>query len=237
MTRNYILKLKNKKEIARDTMSFHFEKPAGFIFRGGQYGDFTLINPEKMDAQGGTRSFSFVNTPSESEIVIAMRMRDTAFKRILKDLPIGGEVSLRGPIGGFTLQNNISVPAVFISGGIGLTPARSMIKSALESNLPHVFYLFYVNRMLADAPCLNEMMDLQKIHNRFTLIPVMTKDLKWQGEKGYVTKDMIAKYIPDITKALYYLTGPSSMVEATWDMLEKAGVNTDNIRVDEFTGY
>lgn len=237
MTQNYTVKLKSKEDIARDTISFSFEKPEGFTFRPGQYGDFALLNPKETDAEGNTRSFSFVSTPSEPDIKIAMRIRDTAFKRSLKELPIGSKVSLRGPLGGFTLQGNASIPAVFIAGGIGLTPARSMIKFALDNNLPHTFYLFYVNRKLADTPCLDEMLDLQKIHKRFTLIPVMTKDSTWQGEKGHVTKEMIARYLTDITKPLYYLTGPAAMADATWDMLEEAGVTTDNIRVDEFTGY
>lgn len=237
MTQTYIVKLKSSDEIARDTMSFTFEKPEGFTFRPGQYGDFTLINPKETDAEGNTRSFSFVSTPSEPDIRIAMRMRDTAFKRQLKDLPIGDKVSLRGPLGGFTLLNNASVPAVFIAGGIGLTPARSMIKHALENNLPHTFYLFYVNRTPIDAPCLDEMVEMGKRHKGFTLIPIMTKDPDWQGEKGYLTKEMISRYITDITKPLYYLTGPAGMAEATWDMLEKSGIDTDNIRIDEFTGY
>jgi len=107
--------LRRKEEIANGTMAFHFEKPGGFAFKAGQFGDFTLINPVETDAEGNTRGFSLASAPYEVTLMFATRMRDTAFKRVLRTMKIGTEVSLDAPYGSFTLHNNPRIPAVFLT--------------------------------------------------------------------------------------------------------------------------
>ena len=128
----YKVKLKSKREIADGTMAFHLEKPAGFVFKAGQFSDCTLINPAETDAEGNTRAFSFASAPYEDELIVATRMRDTAFKRILKTMEPGAELTLDAPHGSFTLHNNANIPAVFLTGGIGVTPVRSIVLQALH---------------------------------------------------------------------------------------------------------
>ena len=77
-----------KEEIADGTMAFHFEKPGGFAFKAGQFGDITLINPIETDAEGNTQGFSLASAPYEADLMFATRMRDTAFKRVLKTMGI-----------------------------------------------------------------------------------------------------------------------------------------------------
>jgi len=123
---NHTTALRKREQIAEGTIAFHFEKPAGFEFRAGQFLDWTLINPPETDAEGNTRAFSIVSAPFESD-VIATRMRDTAFKRVLRSMPLGTEVKIDGPSGSFTLHKNSAKPAVFLAGGIGITPFVSMV--------------------------------------------------------------------------------------------------------------
>src|SRR5699024_4548933 len=118
----YTLTLLGKEKIANDTMAFHWEMPKGFDFKAGQLGDFTLIDPNEQDEKGNTRPFSFVYAPSENRLVTATRLRNSAFKRTLKDLPKGSKVELDAPHGTFTLHKTESTPAVFVIGGIGITP-------------------------------------------------------------------------------------------------------------------
>jgi len=98
------VKLIKKEMIANETMAFHFEKPDQFEFRAGQFGDITLIDPPETDDEGNTRGFSIATAPHESDIVMATRLRDTAFKRVLRELPEGSEVLLDAPYGDFTLH-------------------------------------------------------------------------------------------------------------------------------------
>ena len=101
---NYKVKLKCKREIAEGTMAFHFEKPAGFVYKAGQFANCTLINPAETDAEGNSRVFSLANAPYENELMVATRMRDTALKRVLKTMEPGTEVAPDAPHGSFPLH-------------------------------------------------------------------------------------------------------------------------------------
>lgn len=241
MSQKYTIILKEKKEVAVGTMAFHFVKPEGFVYKAGQSGDFFLINPQETDAEGNKRAFSLSSAPYEEDIFITTRMRDTAFKRVLKNLPLGTELEFEGPFGDFTLHNTSTTPAVYLTGGIGITPAYSIIKQATKDKLPHKIFLFYSNRRPEDAAYLSELAQLSHKNPNFKFIPVMTQpetsQNSWEGEKGHVTGEMISKYIQDLTLPIYYLSGPASMVAAMRQILVETKVNEDNIRTEEFPGY
>ena len=233
------IKLNCKKEVASNTMTFHFDKPEGFTFKAGQFADYTLINPSETDAEGDTRGFS-LGAPYEEDIIFTTRMRDTAFKRVMKDMPFGTEVIFDGVYGSFTLQNNTKVPAVFLSGGIGITPVRSIVLQATHDKTAHKIFLFYANKTLEDTAYLNEFTKAEKENANFKFIPTMTdtdhsKD--WKGETGYFTKEMLQKYIGDLSLPIYYISGPPSMVKSIRKTLDQAGIDSDNIRTEEFSGY
>ncbi|MCC6542982.1 MAG: FAD-dependent oxidoreductase [Nitrospirae bacterium] len=237
----YKVKLKYKREIADGTMAFHFEKPEGFAYKAGQSADCTLINPAETDAEGGTRTFSMTSAPYEDDLMFATRMRDTAFKRVLKTMEPGTEVTLDAPHGSFTLHNKMSIPAVFLTGGIGVTPVRSIVLQAVHDNVPRQIFVFYSNRRPEDAAFLDEMMKSHKTNPDYTFVGTMTRmeesSRKWHGETGFINKTMILKYIDDLTLPIYYLDGPPAMVNAMRKLLSEAGVDDDNIRTEEFSGY
>src|SRR5690606_32160863 len=128
----YTTKLIKHEEVAEGTMAFYFEKPEGFSFITGQFIELTLIDPKETDGEGNTRAFSIISRPDEDYLAIATRLRDTAFKRQLKELAPGEEIQLEGPFGNFILHENIDRPAIFLVGGIGITPFMSIIKDALN---------------------------------------------------------------------------------------------------------
>jgi ferredoxin-NADP reductase len=238
---NYKIKLKSRHEIAAGTMAFHFEKPAGFASTAGQAGDFTLPNPPETDAEGNVRSFTLASAPFEEDLIIATRMRDTAFKRSLKTVPLGTELALEAPWGELILHDDARIPAVFLTGGIGITPVRSMVLQATHDHLPHKLALFYANRRPEDAAFLDELTAAEAANPNFKLVDTMSDMAKsampWQGETGHVSKEMLTKYIADITLPIYYISGPPAMVAAMQKTLTDAGVKTSNIRAEEFSGY
>ncbi|HLS07856.1 FAD-dependent oxidoreductase [Lentibacillus sp.] len=233
------IKLLRKDKIADDTMAFYWEMPEGFEFKAGQFGDFTLINPDETDDKGNSREFSFVHAPSENELVTATRMRDSAYKRELEKLPEGAEVEFDGPIGNFKLHKTESTPAVFIIGGIGITPIRSMIAEATKQQTSHNMTLLYANSKPKDAPFLEDFRAFEKENPNFKFVPVMTQadSDEWNGESGYIDADMLKRYVSDVSEPIYYLSGPGDMVNAMYDMLVEAGANEDNIRAEAFYGY
>src|SRR5258706_11536083 len=141
----YETKLTASETVAEGTMAFYFARPAEFKFEAGQSMNVSLIDPPETDGKGNARSFSIASAPYETELIIATRMRDTAFKRVLKSMPAGGRVSLRGPMGHFTLDGADARPAVFLAGGIGITPFVSMSRQAAHDRLPPGIWLFYSN--------------------------------------------------------------------------------------------
>ncbi len=241
----YEVALKDKKQIAEDTYAFIFEKPNGFHFKAGQHVRMTLLNPPETDSEGNSRFLSFVNTPQDVDLIFAMRMRDTAFKRVLGRMQMGDkvliEMLLNNPHGSFTLHDDPSKPAVFLIGGIGIVPAFSMIKDALERNLPHTIFLFYSNRRPEDAPFLQDLENLAKQYHSFKLIPTMTEPEKsaisWQGATGHIDQSLLKKYVSDLQSPIYYIAGLPEMVKTMQTSLKKLGINEDNIRAEEFSGF
>lgn len=237
----YKVALKQRREVADGTMAFYFSKPPGFTFKPGQFCDFTLVDPPETDAEGNVRAFSIASAPHEEELVIATRMRDTAFKRVLRTMPLGTEIQIEGPMGNLILHNNAARPGVFLTGGIGITPFRSLVLHAAKNALPHSLFLFYSNRRPEDAAFLEELEVVQKQNPKYRFIGTMTRadqsKRHWQGETGYIRREMLQKFLPDLTNPIYYIAGPPAMVAAMRTMLNETGVNDDDIRTEEFAGY
>jgi ferredoxin-NADP reductase len=136
-------KLLSRHEVAEGTMAFRFERPAKWAFKAGQYLDMTLLDPPETDSEGNVRSFSIASGPHEETLMVATRMRDTAFKRVLRTMPLGTAVKIEGPSGEVTLPDSLKRTSVFLAGGIGITPFRSMICLAAAERLQHQMFLFY----------------------------------------------------------------------------------------------
>ncbi|HLK33774.1 MAG TPA: FAD-dependent oxidoreductase [Terriglobales bacterium] len=237
----YQCKLKSREEVAEGTMAFHFERPASFNFQAGQTVDMTLLSPPETDDEGNTRTFSIASPPFEQELMFATRMRDSAFKRSLKTLPLGTELKIDGPMGSFTLHKNAKKPAAFLAGGIGITPFLSTVAQAAHDRLPHQLYLFYSNHRPEDAPFLDFLRRLEAENPNYHFIPTMT-DMErskrpWKGETGFIDSKMVIKYLSNLNGPIYYLAGPPAMVAAMRKMLTEAKVDEDDIRTEEFAGY
>jgi ferredoxin-NADP reductase len=234
----HILKLLARHEIARETTLFKLEKPQGFQFKPGQYAGITLINPTETDTQGITRRFSLLNTPDDDHLSFATRIQTSAFKRVLKDLPIGDKIKLAGPTGTFILHEDTNIPAVLLAGGIGIAPFYSMIRHLTYHQSKQQIYLFYGNQTIENAAFLAELAQLTKQNPNFTLIVSIDKpDPNWTGEQGFITIGMIKKYISDLDIPIYYVCGSKMMVTAVQEILIKMRIDKAKIKVEDFPGY
>ena len=234
-------KLLSRHEVAEGTMAFRFERPANWAFKAGQYLDITLLDPPETDPEGNVRTFSIASAPHEETLMVATRMRDTAFKRVMRTMPLGTAVKIDGPFGNLTLQENFRRAAVFLAGGIGITPFRSIVHRAAKEKLPHRIVLFYSNRRPEDAPFLAELESLEIDNPKYKLIANMTEMEKshrpWSGETGFINQEMLEKYLNEAVSPIYYIAGPPAMVKGLHEMLNKAGLSDDDIRSEEFAGY
>jgi len=235
------VRLVGRETVAYRTTKFLFEKPEGFTYRAGQFADYTLIDPPESDSEGDTRGFTLASAPYELQLAFTTRMRDTAFKRVMAELPLGTEVVLDAPYGSFTLPQDSERPVVFLAGGVGITPVRSIALQAEHDETAHQIVVFYSCKNPADAAFLEELSALAGAAKGFDLIATMTQPASagqpWSGETGHVDAAMITRYVNDITAPVFFVSGPATMVRALRDTLTGAGVSEDDIHTEEFTGY
>lgn len=232
------IKLLARREVAKDTILFVFDKPQGMTFAPGQYAGFTLIDPPEVDASGITRRFSLLSTPNDEHIMITTRIQNSAFKRVLNTLPIGSEVKFAGPTGQFILHDDMSIPAVLIAGGIGIVPFYSMIKHTTQRHLSREIFLFYGNRRRLDAAFLDELEMFQQQNAHLNLIPTLElSDETWNGETGFITHTMIKKYIKNLSVPVFYICGSPAMVTTLQETLVEMGIEEEKIRIEDFPGY
>ena len=234
--------LKSKTEVASGTVAFHLEKPAGFTFRPGQAMDVILADAgEARNTGDGRHAFSIVSAPHEDELVVTTRMRDSAYKKALGSLPIGGVLEIDGPFGSLTLHKKLERAGVLIAGGIGITPFISMLRDAAHRQSPQPLALLYSNRRPEDTAFLAELQQMEKTNPHFKLVATMTDMAKssqsWHGETGTIDVDYVKRATANLPAPIFYLCGPPGMVEAMRNMLTEAGYDEDDVRSEEFYGY
>ncbi|OGF28797.1 hypothetical protein A2477_04385 [Candidatus Falkowbacteria bacterium RIFOXYC2_FULL_47_12] len=223
-----------KRNVARDTIAFVFAKPANFSYQAGQYVSLVLPQLSDKGPREAGRSMSLASAPSEDFIMIAMRLGPSLYKQTLWDMKVGETVEIRGPLGAL-VPHDTTKPSVYIAGGIGIAPFRGMILDAREKNWPHDITLLYANRYRADAAFLDELQALENKH--FKLIPILTREKKWSGERTHCDEAMIKKYVPDIHAPSYCIVGLPNMVTEVSLLLNDMGIGFEQVRTELFTGY
>jgi ferredoxin-NADP reductase len=144
-------------------------------------------------------------------------------------------------MGSFTLHKNSAKPAVFLTGGIGITPFFSIVQQADRDRLPHKLYLFYSNRRPEDAAFLEVLQKLERTNPNFRFIATMTEmrhsQKKWDRETGLIDQAMLSRCLGDLRGPIYYIAGPPAMVTDMGKMLLTSSIDQDDIRTEEFAGY
>ena len=139
------------------------------------------------------------------------------------------------------LHEDTARPAVFLAGGIGITPFLSMARHAAKNRLPHRIFLFYSNRRAEDAAFLDELRNLEHSNPNYRLIPTMAEAEKssqpWKGETGFIRRDMLERHLPNLLSPVYYFAGPPAMTMAMQSMLVSFGISENDMRSEEFYGY
>ena len=229
----------DKKEIAEGILWVKFNLLGKKIdFKPGQFFYINLIKPPYNDSKGISRHFTIINSPeNEGVIEMATRIRDSAFKRSLADMPIGSEVEISGPDGNFILPDKTIAPLVFITGGIGITPFMSILRYIDNKKLPYKIVILYSNSNQKSAAFLSELISIAKNNPKIKLILTMTDEPDFTGEKRLIDASFIKKYVPDWDSAIFMLSGPPGMVQAINEELKKLGVNKKKIKTEQFAGY
>lgn len=210
------------------------DKPAGFSFTAGQF--IKLILPDLPDADNQNwRWMSIASAPSEPQLLFCLENSLSTFKQYLADCPLGSVVGLGEPRGKFVLASDREV--VFLAGGVGIAPVRSMVVQAAAEKRTSSFWLFYSNANRSDIAFDQTFQNLTAVD--LTYVPTVTKsaaDEPWDGERGRIDAAMLNRHLKDRRAPRYYAVGSPEFVRAMVLLLRQQNVSLDQITVESFTG-
>ncbi len=228
MTR-YRSRLLRANDIAEGTVEFVLERPEGFAFLPGQHVSIKLDRLKFEDPLGPRRTFTIASAPHEPELLFVTRNRGSGFKRTLFEG--GTDMELLGPLGNMTLD--ASKPALFIAGGVGISPFRSMVLDVLHRDSDQPMTLLYSERREAAAVFLPLFGETARSHpSRFRFELILTG-----GDAAKrIDAERIRRAAGDL-RPIFYLCGPPGFVESVQNMLRDLAVDARNIKAEIFRGY
>ena len=218
--------------------SFRFKTDETLKFKPGQFFFVGIM----IDGQERTKHFSFSNSPTEDGYIeFTKRLTGSDFSNALNQLKPGDQAKIKAPSGNFTFTGEYEKIA-FLSGGIGITPIRSIVKFVADKGLTTDMILLYGNNEEQDIVFKQDFDIIAKERADFRAIYTLTsKDIdksKWQGLLGYIDADMITEEMPDYKERVFFICGPPAMVEALCNILkDKLSIPAEKIITENFTGY
>ncbi len=234
------VRLKERRRESADVMSFIFDlcgQP--FEYLPGQYAFYELDKLAFPDERGNRRHFTISSSPTEKGIIMfTTRLRGSGFKETLHRARMGYGLTVTGPEGDFVLPGVKTRQHVFIAGGIGVTPFRSMMRNAADIKTPIHARLLHFSRSVQDLVFRNELEEIASKMPSFSYVcSVEEADPGWQGDRGVLTEAFLRGHVADIHRSLFWISGPPPAVEAFKQVVRKTGVPEKSIRTDDFTGY
>jgi len=219
--------------------SFFFKPEEDFNYTAGQYAVFSF----KHNNREYSKHFTISNSPSRENIEMTTIMSGSDYKNALDSLQEGDIVSLKGPFGKFTLDAFKEESVVFLAGGIGITPVKSMMEYAVDYDRQLNGRLFYSNRTAEKIAFGEELKELAAKLGNFEVVNTLTRvegeeAASWKGETGYIDADMIKRNYKDYSSSRFYIAGPPAFNNATKKMVaEELKMSSDLITLENFAGY
>jgi glycine betaine catabolism B len=236
----FLLHLKWKNEIAKDTVLFAFDRKKDFYFAPGQYLEWTLPH-NNTDNRGNRRYFSLASSPTEEEILIEVKFYNpsSSYKSALAKLNSDQSIIATQLAGDFVLPRDLKTKLIFIAGGVGIAPFRSMIRYLIDNALHADIILFYTNKQAEDISFANLLDSARQygVRTIYSLTDTSAVPTNWKGKTGHITIDMIKEEVSDYQKRTYYVSGPQPMVENVKKVLSDIHVSRKKIKTDFFPGY
>jgi ferredoxin-NADP reductase len=231
-------RIKEKREVAKGTLFVTFDVGGENVeFEPGQYFWVELLDPPYEDEKGPRRHITVVTSPTEGVLGLATRIRDTAFKRSLVEMPEGASGDVEQPKGSFVLPEDTSKQYVFVAGGIGITPFRSMLRYIADKGLDYDITLVYSNRDVESTAFLDELKELESVVPRCRVIFTMTDDPSWEGDKRMLDAEVLRELLGDLESFHFMIAGPPPMAKSVEASLLEAGLSEGQVQSDSFSGY
>lgn len=235
------LKIKEKIKLSADTFDFIFPLGKRLSFIPGQYMEWTMAH-QKPDSRGNRRYFTLASSPTEDNIRLGVKFYDpsSSYKKALLNIGQDETIVAAQIAGDFTLPTDKQKKLVFMAGGIGVTPFRSMIKYLIDQNERRDIIIIYSNKYQSEIvykDIFDEAQVKLNIKTVYTLTDAKQLPMDWTGQIGRVNSLMIQKEIPDFMERNFYLSGPHSMVKGFETVLQQMNVKSYQIKTDFFPGF
>ncbi|HVP41582.1 MAG TPA: FAD-binding oxidoreductase [Candidatus Krumholzibacteriaceae bacterium] len=219
---------------ASDVKSFRFRRPEELAYAPGQYMYVTiLIGDEKQ-----TKPFTISSSPTETDFIeFTKRITDHEFSKALDQLKVGDWAYIEAPEGEFIFKGEYPKVAL-VTGGIGITPFRSMIKYCTDTGVKSQITLLYGNRN-EETIAFREELDIlaKQNHNLRTVHTLTQPSENWEGRRGLIDLQMIKEEIPDYTERVFYVCGPPGMVTSMLNVLKTLKIPEESTKTEHFSGY
>lgn len=214
--------------------SFRFPRANSLNYKAGQYMFVTL----RVGGQETRKPFSISSSPTEKDYIeFTKKLTGHPFSKGLETLKVGDAVTIDAPFGNFTFEGEHERIGL-LSGGVGITPLRSICKFCTEMKLNTKVTLLYGNRTEADIVFRQEFEQMQRQNNNFKIVFTLAEpDAKWEGHTCNINAEMIKKEIPEYPETVFYVCGPPAMVQAMENLLKALEVPAKNVRKENFAGY
>jgi ferredoxin-NADP reductase/Na+-translocating ferredoxin:NAD+ oxidoreductase RnfD subunit len=236
----YVMTLVKKEEAAEGVYNFTFAPDRKIGFRPGQYLEWTLGH-DRPDTRGNRRYFTIASSPTEETVMLGVKFYDkpSSFKQTLRAMNPGDTIMAAQLAGGFVLPRDPKKKLVFIAGGIGITPFRSMLKYLADNHEKRSITLIYSSasmREVAYYDIFQEAAEKSGINTVFTFTDKAKLDPAWKGHTGYVNEAMIEQVVPDYRDRTFYVSGPHTLIDSCNDVFSGMGIPRSQIKTDFFPG-
>lgn len=234
--------LKQKLRISPDSVDFVFNtNKKKFAYESGQYMEWTLPH-DGTDGRGNRRYFTLASSPTEEDIRIGVKFYDkgSSYKEALMEMNRQTLIVTAQVAGDFVLPKDAKQKLVFIAGGIGITPYRSMVKYLLDTNEKRNIIMLYSARTTNDFAYKDIFEEARRDFGMNTVYVVTDKanTVSHQHIRNErINAEMIKKEVPDYKERIFYISGTQSMVKAVRDILSSIGIHSHHIKTDDFSGY
>ena len=235
-----ILTLRDKLQLSPDTWEFIFTPGRKFAFAPGQYMEWTLGHKDP-DTRGNRRYFTIASAPTEANLRLGVKFypESSTYKQSMLEMEMDDEIVAAQIAGDFTLPEDRRQRLVFIAGGIGITPYRSMLKHMLDTRQKRPITVFYSNKSIQDIVYKDVLDQAQRelgVRVIYTITDTINFPASWKGKVGRINETMIQQEVPDFTNCMYYVSGPNAMVDSIKAVLHHLHVPADHIKTDYFSG-
>lgn len=233
------LTLKQSVQIAADSADFIFSSPRQLAYQPGQYMEWTLPHP-RADERGNRRYFTLASSPTEPELRIGVKFYEpsSSYKQTLLEADEHTPITASQVAGDFVLPKDSKRKLVFIAGGIGVTPFRSMIKYLTDKNEHRDIVIIYAAQRAAGV-AYRDVFETARRQLHISTTYVLsdgTSDSSFV-RRGTIDMKLVKELVPDYAGRTFYISGSHQMVADMQERLRQLGVRRRHIKTDYFPGY